>query len=87
MNVDLALLSKYDRPGPRYTSYPTAVEFSEDFGPADYTAALTRADTARPLSVYVHLPYCRALCHYCACSVLISSNPRHIESYHAKLQA
>ena len=51
--ITVELLQKYDRPGPRYTSYPTAVEFAESFGPADYAARLAEADgVAGPLSLY-----------------------------------
>ena len=85
MKVDLALLSKYDRPGPRYTSYPTAVEFSDQLGPDDYQTALAEGARTRPLSVYVHQPYCRSLCHSCACNVLISSNRSKIADYHSLL--
>jgi len=69
------LVLAYDRPGPRYTSYPTADRFTPEFGPTDYVAALARADRehpGEPLSVYVHLPFCEALCTYCGCNVVVS---------------
>jgi oxygen-independent coproporphyrinogen-3 oxidase len=69
-----ALLEKYDRPGPRYTSYPTAPHFSPDFDEAAYrerlTAAASRPD--EPLSMYVHLPFCEQRCTFCGCNVVIS---------------
>jgi len=66
------LIPRYDRPGPRYTSYPTAPVWRDDFGPTELRAALGRAggrDAA--LAVYVHVPYCEALCTYCACNRVI----------------
>jgi oxygen-independent coproporphyrinogen-3 oxidase len=67
-------LERYDRPGPRYTSYPTAVEFSDAFGEANYREALRAANAKgeAPLSVYTHLPFCEERCFYCGCHVIIS---------------
>jgi oxygen-independent coproporphyrinogen-3 oxidase len=73
-----ALLQRFDTPGPRYTSYPTADRFVEAFGPADYRhALLQRAGGAlvggeRPLSIYVHIPFCESVCYYCACNKVIT---------------
>lgn len=68
---DRALLHKYDRPGPRYTSYPTAVEFKDSFGSADYLDALVwAAADDQPLSLYVHLPFCAERCWFCACTAI-----------------
>jgi oxygen-independent coproporphyrinogen-3 oxidase len=68
------LLARYDRPGPRYTSYPTAVEFHEGIGDAEYQARLAAADRLHdaPLSMYVHLPFCEERCYYCGCNVVIT---------------
>ena len=76
MQVTPELLAHHDRPGPRYTSYPTAVEFAEDFGPADYTPRLDAASqlTVTPLSLYVHLPFCQARCSFCGCHVVVTKN-------------
>jgi len=72
--VPVELLTKYDRPGPRYTSYPTAVEFHESFDAEVYRAQLVRAaeDWESPLSLYVHLPFCEERCTFCGCSVVIT---------------
>lgn len=74
LQVSPELLSKYDRPGPRYTSYPTAPVWHEEFGDAEYRAAL-RAAAQRPdepLSLYIHIPFCHERCAFCGCNVIIS---------------
>ena len=72
--VTADLLAEYDRPGPRYTSYPTAVDFHDGFGPADYADRLTDAAGRPddPLSLYVHLPFCEQRCSFCACHVVVT---------------
>lgn len=76
------LLSKYDVPGPRYTSYPTAPNWSESFEARDYKRALaaTGADD-EPISIYVHIPFCSQLCLYCGCSVIITKEKTKAERY------
>lgn len=74
---DPDLLRRYDRAGPRYTSYPTAVEFSTGFALDDYLrhAARVAADPdSRDLSLYLHLPFCATVCYYCACNKIITNN-------------
>ena len=67
------LARRLSTPGPRYTSYPPANLFSEEFGPDDAAEALGRLGrSGRPVSLYTHLPFCRSLCHYCACNVIIT---------------
>jgi oxygen-independent coproporphyrinogen-3 oxidase len=72
-HVTAELLARYDRPGPRYTSYPTAVEFHDNFGPDEEAAALDRANAHpdEPLSLYFHIPFCESMCTFCGCSVVI----------------
>jgi oxygen-independent coproporphyrinogen-3 oxidase len=69
------LLRRYDVPGPRYTSYPTVPEWRHDLGSAAFAERLEAAGwagSAEPLSLYVHLPFCRSLCWYCGCNVVIA---------------
>ncbi len=64
----LELLQKFDVPAPRYTSYPTADRFQKTFTAADYEMALKECDTDKPLSLYVHIPFCNDICFYCGCN-------------------
>lgn len=76
LKVDLETLQRYDRPGPRYTSYPTAVEFHSGVGEQEYCEHLRMLDTKapeKPLSLYVHLPFCESRCLFCACNAIISN--------------
>ncbi len=68
------LLIRYDKPGPRYTSYPTAPEWNDEFGPGDYRKALDDAATraGEPLSMYIHIPFCHERCIYCGCNVVVT---------------
>jgi oxygen-independent coproporphyrinogen-3 oxidase len=72
--VTLDLLNKYNVPGPRYTSYPTAPEWSDDFGPANFERALAEgeATSTQPISLYFHIPFCESLCLFCGCNVVIN---------------
>ena len=80
------LLSRFDIPGPRYTSFPTADRFVEAFGADDYILALQQRKahtTARalPLSVYVHVPFCESLCYYCACNKIVTKHHEKAAQY------
>lgn len=84
VQFDAALIRKLSQQGPRYTSYPTADRFTEDFRMGDYLQAVNsvRAMGARnPLSIYVHIPFCDKLCYYCACNKIITKNRSKAEVY------
>ncbi len=79
---DRVLVEKYDRPGPRYTSYPTAPQFHTAFAEDDYRAAAARSNqSGKPLSVYIHVPFCRSLCYYCACNKIITQKDHRAAQY------
>ena len=75
LRVSEAFLSRYNRPGPRYTSYPTAPVWNDSFGPADLEKVHAQAEDAKsPVSLYMHIPFCESLCLFCACNVIIQKN-------------
>ena len=85
---DADLLRRYDRPGPRYTSYPTAPQFRADFGEADLRAAAAASNgdpIPRRLSLYVHVPFCVSPCFYCGCNRIITRDKARGEAYLARL--
>ena len=83
----VALIHRYDRPGPRYTSYPTAVEFTSAFDDAAYQRQLARAaESDAPLSLYLHLPFCEERCSFCGCSVIITKKREVAAHYLSYLQ-
>ena len=77
---DLALIQKYNQSGPRYTSYPTALEFNENYTNDDFIAA-TQRYPARPLSLYVHIPFCHKLCYFCGCNKVITRHQHKADIY------
>ncbi|MBL6751958.1 MAG: oxygen-independent coproporphyrinogen III oxidase [Nevskia sp.] len=83
-----ALIRRYDRNGPRYTSYPTAPQFNTGFGVDDYRAAAQRANrlaAGAPLSLYVHIPFCASPCFYCGCTKVITRRPEAAGQYLQRL--
>jgi oxygen-independent coproporphyrinogen III oxidase len=88
-DVSIELLRRYNVPGPRYTSYPTAPVWKEGFGPQEYDRVLVESrekERPAPLSLYLHLPFCEHLCYFCACTVVISGNHSVEESYLATIE-
>ena len=84
--ISSELLTRFDVPGPRYTSYPTADRFVEAFGEADYVQALAQRHSGTvgkqlPLSLYVHIPFCESLCYYCACNKIITKHKESSAQY------
>ena len=83
---DRSLIDRYDLSGPRYTSYPTAPQFHEQFGETELCAAIERSNAAgRPLSLYFHIPFCRTVCYYCACNKIITANRKRAMPYLERL--
>lgn len=71
--IDFAKFTKYSKAGPRYTSYPTAPEFHNEFSDEEYINYLKNQDSNRLLSLYIHLPFCRSACYFCGCNVIFTS--------------
>ncbi|MCG8672799.1 MAG: oxygen-independent coproporphyrinogen III oxidase [Pseudomonadales bacterium] len=79
---DKAFIEKHDVAGPRYTSYPTALQFHEEFSQEDYRLGVQHSNQSKkPLSVYVHLPFCESLCYYCACNKIVTKSSQSMRHY------
>lgn len=79
-NIDL--INRYDKAGPRYTSYPTALELHDGFGDQQYREHIARSNqNGGPLSLYVHVPFCDTVCFFCGCNKIITNNRKHAEPY------
>ena len=73
VRFDRRLIKKYDRPGPRYTSYPPATEFTTEIGERVYREKIHESNARKtPLSLYFHIPFCESGCYYCGCNIIIS---------------
>ncbi len=82
IKFDLDLIHRYDKSGPRYTSYPTALELHEGFGEAEYRQQIAKSNAlGGPLSLYFHIPFCDTVCFYCACNKIITKNRAHAVPY------
>ena len=82
LSVGEDFVNRYNRPGPRYTSYPTAPVWTDAYGPADFESAMRNAETNRsPVSLYMHLPFCESLCLFCACNVIIRKDKSGTPAY------
>ena len=82
IKFDLDLINRYNKSGPRYTSYPTALELHEGFGDAEYRQQIAKSNVAGgPLSLYFHIPFCDTVCFYCACNKIITKNRAHAVPY------
>ena len=78
------LISRYDRPGPRYTSYPPPTEFHDGITEIDYRDWARQSNEEpipKPLSLYFHIPFCSSICYYCACNKVIARRKEHAEPY------
>ncbi|MBS9777705.1 MAG: oxygen-independent coproporphyrinogen III oxidase [Gammaproteobacteria bacterium] len=79
---DLALIEKYSAQGPRYTSYPTAVQFSDQLGADRFSQLIDESNaSAKDLSLYAHIPFCDTACYYCGCNKIITKNKNHAVPY------
>ena len=83
LNIPQEFVEKYNRPGPRYTSYPTVPVWDTNFGEDDYRAALTdlKGLPEDEIALYLHLPFCAKACHFCACNMIIDHGKSAVETY------
>jgi oxygen-independent coproporphyrinogen III oxidase len=81
--MDIEIIKKYNQPGPRYTSYPPATFFQTDFGNDKYAAHLTKSNSEKPenISFYLHIPFCRQLCHFCGCNTTLFQGDTLVQKY------
>lgn len=82
LEFDQDLIQRYDTSGPRYTSYPTAAQFTTDFTAEAYRQQIALSNASnRPLSLYFHIPFCDTICFYCACNKVVTKNRAHAQPY------
>ena len=88
-DIDIDVLRRYDKPGPRYTSYPTAPVFSPKFGPDQFREEIIRTNGPEEksgISLYFHLPFCDTLCYFCGCTMLVTHSRERIAEYNRYLK-
>ncbi|MCX7738455.1 MAG: oxygen-independent coproporphyrinogen III oxidase [Hydrogenothermaceae bacterium] len=82
VSFDINMIKKYDRPAPRYTSYPPATEFNSEIDKAEYVKKIVQSNERKtPLSLYFHIPFCENACHFCGCNVIITRRKEVVEPY------
>ncbi|HAS17176.1 MAG: oxygen-independent coproporphyrinogen III oxidase [Nitrospirae bacterium RIFCSPLOW2_12_42_9] len=84
LTINIDTLLKYDKPGPRYTSYPTAPVWNAEFGPERFKAKIIETNSVKdlpPVSLYFHIPFCFSLCFYCGCNSIITKKRGHASEY------
>ena len=84
MSIDNKLLKKYNKKGPRYTSYPPATHFSEKYDDKDFINSVINSNKEDPqnVSVYIHIPFCPQICHFCGCT---TESPGVVLCYHTSV--
>ena len=90
IHMDSKLIARYGGTSPRYTSYPTALDFSDEFTAGNYRMHALKSNEVLnppPLSLYVHIPFCQSLCYYCACNKIITRNANRVNNYMDNLYA
>ncbi len=86
IEINTDLIRSYDKSGPRYTSYPTAVQFSSDFTAANYKKQIELSNSTKDnLSLYFHIPFCDTICYYCGCNKIVTKNRKRAEPYLERL--
>lgn len=84
---DEDLIRRYNLSGPRYTSYPTAPQFQSGFEQKHWRSAVDAGNRRRrPLSLYIHIPFCNTICFYCGCNKIVTANHQRTEPYLAALK-
>ena len=84
VQIDSKLIARYGGTGPRYTSYPTALHFTDEITATEYQSHALRSNEGLnplPLSLYLHIPFCQSLCYYCACHKVITRNTNRVNRY------
>lgn len=81
MQLDFDAYAKFSRPGPRYTSYPTALEFGRNFSLSEYENSLLSQNSQTPLSLYFHMPFCKSACYFCGCNVIYTGKTDKMDRY------